>query len=243
MEAFLDRVYSFLDSQFYLRAVDRTHPDACEVCGGVKGGKQYRHCYQCFIAGHALPSRLGFGFYARSDTQDGFGMHGYKSLAAGNGQSIFRSVIGSTIYLAIREYQERWGADLITTVPSLSGRSGEHPLISITRNASAKLGGPPVEQVLKPLPSISHPRTLNKQHFSVEGNVAGQRVLLVDDTWVSGGHALSASESLKAAGAEVGVFVVARWLRTDGAYDGTRLYEEAGAKHTSFRNVRFFDSL
>jgi len=41
-------------------------------------------------------------------------------------------------------------------------------------------------------------------------------VLLIDDTWTSGGHAHSAALSLRNAGAaRVSVLVVARWLKED----------------------------
>jgi adenine/guanine phosphoribosyltransferase-like PRPP-binding protein len=44
----------------------------------------------------------------------------------------------------------------------------------------------------------------------------GSHVLLIDDTWASGGHAQSAVLALRAAGASrVSVLVVARWLKED----------------------------
>lgn len=51
-------------------------------------------------------------------------------------------------------------------------------------------------------------------HFTVTSNNAdGRHVLLIDDTWTSGGHALSATLALRASGADqISVLVLARWL-------------------------------
>lgn len=58
------------------------------------------------------------------------------------------------------------------------------------------------------------PRAVTAANFSVTSAVPdASHVLLIDDTWTSGGHALSAALSLKKAGAKhVSILVLARWL-------------------------------
>ncbi|HZK47997.1 MAG TPA: hypothetical protein VFD74_00120, partial [Thermoleophilia bacterium] len=61
---------------------------------------------------------------------------------------------------------------------------------------------------------VSEPRSLRPENFAV---TAGQRVpdhvLVIDDSWVSGGHAQSVASALKSSGvADVSIFTVARVL-------------------------------
>jgi hypothetical protein len=94
----------------------------------------------------------------------------------------------------------------LAIVPSGCGRPGTHPL---SRLVMARLGLP-----LVPL-GIRHGeqgRDLNTGRF-VAGPVHGADVLLLDDTWVSGASAQSASVALKRAGAaRVAVVVLGRHL-------------------------------
>lgn len=97
------------------------------------------------------------------------------------------------------------------TVPSLPPKSSAHPLSEIVR-LLARPGS--VEIVLQGSPSVTNPRGINAGHFSIaHGLAAGQHVLLIDDTWTSGGHVMSATAALRAAGSvSVSVLVFARWL-------------------------------
>jgi orotate phosphoribosyltransferase len=62
-------------------------------------------------------------------------------------------------------------------------------------------------------------RAVNAGHFACTVPLAQRsHVLLIDDTWTTGGHAQSAVLSLREAGAtRVSVLVVARWLKADYA--------------------------
>jgi orotate phosphoribosyltransferase len=61
---------------------------------------------------------------------------------------------------------------------------------------------------------VRDPRGARPDHFRAGEPVPpGAHVLVIDDTWASGGHAQSAVLALRAAGAgRVSVLVVARWL-------------------------------
>jgi orotate phosphoribosyltransferase len=60
-------------------------------------------------------------------------------------------------------------------------------------------------------PGAQHGRGVNRGWVRVGGDVAGLGVLVVDDTWVSGGSAQSVAAALKLAGAgPVAVVVLGR---------------------------------
>ena len=107
-------------------------------------------------------------------------------------------------------------------VPSLPAKPGEHPL----RTLVAPVTRLP-EVPLTAAPIASNPRSVNPDHYTAPAATSGDgHVLLVDDTWTSGGHAQSAVLALRAAGAaSVSVLIVARWL--DAAFgDNKRFIRE-----------------
>jgi adenine/guanine phosphoribosyltransferase-like PRPP-binding protein len=58
---------------------------------------------------------------------------------------------------------------------------------------------------------------LSSGHFTCSDSLAPEaRVLVIDDTWATGGHAQSAALALRATGAaRISLLVVARWLKED----------------------------
>jgi hypothetical protein len=97
-------------------------------------------------------------------------------------------------------------------VPSLPAKPHAHPLRSLV---SGYVQG--TEVSLLAAKTVHDPRAVSPDHFSC-GTVlpAEAHVLLIDDTWTTGGHAQSAVLALRRAGAaRVSVLVVARWLKED----------------------------
>ena len=106
------------------------------------------------------------------------------------------------------------GPQAVAVVPSGQGRTGGHPLVSLVRSC--------VELPLVPLAvaaPAAHSRGVNPGWVRVAdragGGVvraaAGADVLVVDDTWVSGGSAQSAAAALRLAGARrVAIVVLGR---------------------------------
>jgi orotate phosphoribosyltransferase len=91
-------------------------------------------------------------------------------------------------------------------VPSGQGRPGAHPLAGLVRSSVAL----PVVR-LSVVPREIHTRGVNPAWVRVGDPVAGADVLVVDDTWVSGGSAQSTAAALKLAGARrVAVVVLGR---------------------------------
>jgi hypothetical protein len=100
-------------------------------------------------------------------------------------------------------------ADRLVIVPSGCGRSGRHPL---ERMVTPYLRLPSARLLLRP---GEQGRDLNRWRFTVSGPVAGANVLLLDDTWVSGGSVQSAAAALKLAGAKrVAAVLLGRHVNT-----------------------------
>jgi hypothetical protein len=94
--------------------------------------------------------------------------------------------------------------DQVAVVPSGQGRPGPHPLRDIVASSlplpEARLSCPAAVPARGREITVGWPR--------VASDVAGQAVLIVDDTWVSGGTAQSAAVALKRAGATRAAIVV-----------------------------------
>jgi phosphoribosylpyrophosphate synthetase len=98
------------------------------------------------------------------------------------------------------------GPSAVAVVPSGQGRLGAHPLAGIVRSC---LDLPLIR--LSIAPEVIHIRGVDADWLRVTGSVAATDVLVVDDTWVSGGSAQSAAAALKLAGARrVAIIVLGR---------------------------------
>jgi hypothetical protein len=105
------------------------------------------------------------------------------------------------------------------SVPSLQHFDREHPLHRIVD----QMPGLPKLQVevhaseAGKAADKNEARRLNQGHYDVATAIpAGSHVLVIEDTWVSGGHAQSVAVALKNAGADkVSILAIARWLDMD----------------------------
>ncbi|BDZ45454.1 hypothetical protein GCM10025866_13630 [Naasia aerilata] len=112
----------------------------------------------------------------------------------------------------------------LATVPSTSGRVGPHPLEfmlgmfdpAIRRARVSYIGPTGLDAVAR--------RIFDPSRFRANRNqVGGRHVLLLEDTWVSGGRTQSVAAALKAAGAaRVSVVTLGRELKP--SYGPTREY-------------------
>ena len=98
------------------------------------------------------------------------------------------------------------GPSAVAVVPSGQGRPGAHPLVGLVRSC---VDLPMVR--LSIAPREIHIRGVNPGWVRVGDPVGGADILVVDDTWVSGGSAQSTAAALKLAGARrVAVVVLGR---------------------------------
>lgn len=107
--------------------------------------------------------------------------------------------------------------DLVTTVPS-STRARDDRRRNLRWIASTGCGATAdrYQRALVPTDRVPPGRDYNQDRYTASVAVHGQSVLLVDDTWATGGHAQSAAAALFGAGASrVGLVVIGRHIRPD----------------------------
>ncbi len=108
------------------------------------------------------------------------------------------------------------GFDLVTTVPSSTpsrddARSALRDLVGLARPAAGRF-----ERILRATGEVQDGRAYSPRRYTATGRIDGRRVLLVDDTWTTGGHAQSAAYALLNGGAEhVALVVIGRHLRPE----------------------------
>jgi hypothetical protein len=186
---------------------------ACIVCRGpARSG--YARCYQC-----EAHERLGHGLLADAVVPISYAVKGtpfaedlwrYKSE-----RGLCPSARGSLLALLLAFLEDHagcvWrraampGPDRLAVVPSGVGRPGSHPLLA--------LASPHVSMPLWPLAIRPgrQGRDLDVHRFQAGVGQRGCGVLLLDDSWVSGGSAQSAAAALKLAGASrVAIVVLGR---------------------------------
>lgn len=187
---------------------------ACQVCRGpVSAG--FTRCYQCDlhwrIAGGQLADAVVPIGYAVKGGQFGTDLWRYKwdddAAAAGRLQRILWDFLRGHAGCVQRAAGMTSPPTRLAVVPSGQGRAGPHPLERIVASCLAL---PRVS-----LSSCAQPAARGRQvdpgWIQVSGGVAGERVLVIDDTWVSGGSAQSAAVALRRAGAvRVAVVVLGR---------------------------------
>jgi hypothetical protein len=215
----------------YLRNPIWQNGVTCADCATPVDG--YARCYVCNgRRGQAgLAEAIAFLTYAVAGQQSGYAMRGYKAQPP---SSEHQRVVGLLLLLALREHTACAGVlagGLSVThwavVPSLPARPGDHPLRSLI---TSHVQG--AEAWLRAAVAVQRPREISRTHFSAVGLPRGAHVLLVDDTWASGGHAQSAALAVREAGAaRVSVLVVARWLKHDFAHNETFVRELASREY------------
>lgn len=100
-------------------------------------------------------------------------------------------------------------AGTVAVVPSGQGRPGAHPLLDLVQSCVDL----PATSLVTGRRDTVHRRGVSVGWLRVPGPLAAEDVLLIDDTWVSGGSAQSAAAALKRAGAaRVAVVVLGRHL-------------------------------
>jgi predicted amidophosphoribosyltransferase len=199
----------------YLRNVVRRTGATCTLCATPVD--RFDYCYSCKNNSHRadLADAVAFLAYAVAGQQSGYVLRGYK---APEPLDEHRAIVSLLILVGLSMHAGCagvLGGSPVThwaTVPSLPGKPGEHSLHKIVR-----LTAPGREVSLLAAERAWRPRALRADHFEAGSTLPdGSHVLLMDDTWATGGHAQSAALALKKAGAtRVSLLVVARWLKPD----------------------------
>jgi hypothetical protein len=116
------------------------------------------------------------------------------------------------------------GFDLVTTVPSSDrARDEDHPLRWIVGELVESTRGRHARLLVRSADS-HHGRVFDPDRFEPTRSLAGERVLLIDDTWTTGANAHSAACALKRAGAStVAAVVIGRHVNRDWDENDLRL--------------------
>lgn len=201
----------------YLRNPVRRSGLTCATCVTPVDG--FDRCYVCngHLSRQGLADRVAFLTYAVAGTESGYVMRGYKARPP---VAEHRLVVGLLLILSLHEHARCAGilAQLPVShwavVPSLPAKPGKHPLRSLVISHA-----PGLEVTLAASGIVQRPRDVDPSHFASDASLPERsHVLLIDDTWTSGGHAQSAVLALRRSGAsKVSVLVVARWLKADFA--------------------------
>lgn len=244
MDDFDAKVRAYLGSLTHFHAVPTSRSDVCEVCCGPTGirqdGNHFPTCSECRKVARAaeadLADHTAFVTYAlkSEDKATGFkssdmaldDMYSYKNprrTPARRHEAGAR--IAALLYSVLHtpESRRRIGGPftMVTFVPSSAG-AGPSALSEVIGWALTKIDGAPSVDITL---DWAEGRQRVKHRFDVDkftvidpAHVREARVLLVEDTWVSGANAQSAAAALKGAGASwVTVLTVARML--DDSYE------------------------
>jgi predicted amidophosphoribosyltransferase len=199
----------------------RTGPDVCELCFNFTRG--YSRCYACSHVEQHLDAFAPIS-YSVALEQLHHALRSYKRLT-GDAARRLTIELAAVLWRFLEAHEECVAAkagtagtrfDLVTAVPSgARARDAEHPLRTI-------IGGlvKPTRDRYAPLLARSeHPastREFNAKKFEPTRPIAGESVLLVDDTWTTGASAHSAAAALKDAGASrVAAVVIGRHLNPE----------------------------
>jgi hypothetical protein len=207
----------------WLRNTVNAPGTTCSTCRTPTGG--YARCLPCKEQaegpyGGRLADQVASIAYAVRGSQSGYVMHGYKTKPPLRPIREHVTYVACLILLALLEHSRcagrLMGAPITywSVVPSLpsAARTGAHPLRALVAGVA-----PGVEVPLFASPAAARPREVNPQHFSAGTSIPGAaHALVIDDTWVRGGHEQSAALALRDAGAGiVSVLTVARWINPD----------------------------
>lgn len=196
----------------YLRNPLRLSGVTCAVC--FTPVEQGHYCDPCSFhrQSSGIADRTCSLTYAFAGEQSGYVMRGYKAATPVNEHV---AVVAGLMILGgtHNECAERIagvGISHWSFVPSLPHKPGEHPFRRLARTS-----GKGAEVQLKAAEYVHNPRSLNGGNFQAPGPLPPRsHVLLMDDTWVAGGHIQSAALALRRAGAaQISTMTAARWLK------------------------------
>lgn len=214
----LNQVIGFLETYGAGFLKNISADGVCDTCSAPTNGQTL--CIACgknYESGIALADRVRSLTYAigpeKSDQPYKI-MRGYKSFPPNPRDVLF---VASLLRVALQAHSRclmrisntqsrfKWA-----TVPSTSKVDVQHPINKIVAQLSRSIDA---EVPVETNQGKANYRILDKDNFTIASVVAGDHVLVIDDSWVSGAHAQSVAAALKAKGAaEVSILTVARVL-------------------------------
>ena len=210
-------------SQSYQRAMRNiapAGPGICRVCWGFID-PEYDTCFKC---GHDQPDSLDVMVpitYSEHLGQIHLALRNYKD---GNSESIRRHDairLAAILWRFLSDHEacvaraaDVDGFDLVTMVPSSNPeRDKQSPFAKLTGWIEPIKGR--LHRTLEPTGRVEG-RDFDVNRFRSVDDLPGRSVLLLDDTWATGGHAQSAAHVLAEAGAQkIALVVIGRHVRPE----------------------------
>ncbi|BEP13924.1 hypothetical protein acdb102_22350 [Acidothermaceae bacterium B102] len=217
-------------------------PGVCLVCGTSVSGT-FPMCWQCGrtrdILRHRADAVLPIALAVKGG-QLAYELSTYKNSPNEETRRQMRVGLAAVTWRMLADHeaclaQAVGAADfpIVTTVASTSGRADDPlgtivgTLVGATRDR--------YEALLAPSAEVPQGRDPHPERYLARRQLAGEDVLLIDDTWTTGSHAQSAASALKEAGAgRVGLLVIGRHFtatQQDPYRDAAEAYLKAARAH------------
>jgi predicted amidophosphoribosyltransferase len=190
----------------------RPGPGVCEVCFTFTGG-DYARCLPCARTENHLDLVAPIS-YSVGGAQLHHALAGYKRLPGPIARRV-QVELAAVLWRFLAEHEacvaraagtRRFG--LVTTVPSSDpDRDAGHPLQRIVGDLVTPTRER-YEHLLTRSPADVAERSFSAEKYAPKRPLAGEAVLLIDDTWTTGANAQSAAAALRRAGAGTVVAVV-----------------------------------
>jgi predicted phosphoribosyltransferase len=205
----------------------RPGPEVCRTCFNFTRG--YERCYACAHGGAVLDAVAPIS-YSVAREQLHHALACYKRLT-GEVARRLTVELAAVLWRFLAEHENcvaraagAAGFAIVTTVPSGDGvRDEHHPL----RRIVGELVGPTRDRHERLLARSDHAvagREFDPEKYDPARQLAGEPILLIDDTWTTGANAQSAAAALKGAGAGVvAAVVIGRHLNREWHENDRRL--------------------
>lgn len=202
-----------------MRNVAPPGPGVCRICRRFNDPK-YDICFQCGHQPEVLDAVVPIT-YSEHLGQMHTALRNYKDGASPGVRRHAAVRLAAILWRFLGEHEgcvaraaEVDGFEIVTTVPSSKPvRDQASPLremVGWIEPVRSRLS-----RALEPTGEVEG-RQFDARRFRSTADLAGQAVLLLDDTWTSGGHAGSAAQVLLEAGAaKVALVVIGRHIRRD----------------------------
>jgi len=211
-------------SQAYERAmrnIAAAGPGICRVCWGFID-PDYETCYKCGHQPDCLDAMVPIT-YSEHGGQMHLALRNYKDGSTAGIRRHDTIRLAAILWRFLRDHESCVaraagvdGFDLVTIVPSSKPERDKH-------SAFAELTGwvEPIKErlqrTLEPTGEVGDgQREFDSNRYRATADLSGRSVLLLDDTWVTGGHAQSAAHALTSVGAQkVALVVIGRHVHRD----------------------------
>jgi predicted amidophosphoribosyltransferase len=233
-------------SEPYLNHLVSVLPSGSGVCGvcWTAVDPAYEVCYPCLVARRAFqPRRLADVVVpialAVKREQLAHELWHYKYDTDARTRLVLEVKLAAVLWRFLEQHEVHIAQavgvsqfDIVTTVPGTRQRAAEHPLARLVSRVIGQTEDR-YEQLLELGPSgTDTSRAVLADRYRPTRAVPGRPgVLLIDDTWTTGGHAQSAVLALRDAGAaRVGVVVIGRHF--DRGFGPSEAYYQRARKVT-----------